>query len=241
MNCLLLDSADFHGKDESRVRVDGRRWKHIREIHRAKVGDEVLVGRVNGRMGMGQIVSMDTHCLELEVQLDRDPPAPLPLILVLALPRPRVLGRVLIAASSMGIKEFHLIHTRKVEKTFWNSHVLDTANLERQLRLGLELAKDTGLPRVALHRRFRPFVEEVLPTLAVGRRALVAHPGARSAFPRGGSERSLLVVGPEGGLLPRELEDFSSAGLEVVGLDGALAERVLNVETAVTALVSRLF
>ena len=45
----------------------------------------------------------------------------------------------------------------------------------------------------------------------------------------------MLVVGPEGGFVPRELETLAAAGARTVGL----GPRALRVETAVVALLAR--
>ena len=47
----------------------------------------------------------------------------------------------------------------------------------------------------------------------------------------------VLAIGPEGGWIPYEVEKFTAAGLQPV----QLGERILRVETAVSALLARLF
>jgi RsmE family RNA methyltransferase len=48
---------------------------------------------------------------------------------------------------------------------------------------------------------------------------------------------SALILGPEGGFIPFELEKFRAAGCRIV----SLGERILRVETAVVALLAKLF
>ena len=93
MNLLLLEDADFVGVD--RVRLTGRRLKHLHEVHRAEAGDRLRVGRLGGMMGEGRLLALDAGQAELQVSLDQPPPAKLPLTLILALPRPKMLKRVL--------------------------------------------------------------------------------------------------------------------------------------------------
>lgn len=234
MNLVLLEPDDF--VSESRVHFGGRRRDHVLKIHRAKVGDSLLVGRVGGKVGSGTIVAIDEQRVSMEVVLDAPPPEPVPVALVLALPRPPVLRRVLIAATSMGVKRIALIGARAVEKSFWQSHALRPDALREQLVLGLEQSRDTVLPEVESFRRFRPFVEDVLPGWLEGRCGYVAHPAPGRTPPRPGGRRALLAVGPEGGWSDHEVERLLAAGLQPLGLGG----RPLRVETAVPALLARL-
>ncbi len=152
---------------------------------------------------------------------------------MLALPRPPMLRRVLQAVTSLGVKRVVLLHTARVEKSFWQSHAVGAEEIRAQLLLGLEQGRDTVLPVVEQERRFRPFVEDRLPDWAEGRR-LVAHPGGPPAAST--PDPVTLVIGPEGGLVPFELELLAAAGFEAVDL----GPRILRVETAVPFAIGRL-
>jgi RsmE family RNA methyltransferase len=90
---------------------------------------------------------------------------------------------------------------------------------------------------VLLKPRFKPFAEDELPALAQRTLALVAHPGARESCPRQISGPVTLAIGPEGGFVPFEIGLLQAAGLSPVHM----GERILNVETAIPALISRIF
>ena len=124
----------------------------------------------------------------------------------------------------------------KVEKSYWNSPLLQPEALQEQLLLGLEQGKDTVLPRVELKRRFKPLVEDELPELARHATALVAHPEAETPCPRGVAGNIILAIGPEGGFTAHEIDKFVAAGFLPVGL----GERVLRSEFAVAALLGRI-
>jgi RsmE family RNA methyltransferase len=235
MNLLILQDEDF--LDPSRVRLTGRRLRHVTEVHRAQVGDDLAVGRLEGGVGRGRVTRLDAEALELEVALDQEPPPKLPLTLVLALPRPKVLNRVLAAATSLGVARIYLVNAWKVEKSYWGSPRLLEANLLLQRILGLEQAKDTRLPELHLRRLLRPFAEDELPGLLQGSTALLAHPAAGADCPRTVAGPVTLAIGPEGGFIPAELELLSRSGCRAV----RLGPRILRVETAVAALVGRLF
>jgi len=236
MNLILLlpeDTIDGAG----RVQLRGRRLRHVLEVHRAEKGDELRVGLLGGRMGMGRVLDITSDVLEMEVRLDSEPPKPLPLSLILALPRPKVLRRVLRTVSSLGVKRIILINSRRVEKSFWQSPFLGTEAMNEQLMLGLEQARDTLLPEIRLCPLFNPFVEDELPGLVQSTLPLVAHPIALTECPRNTDQAVTLAIGPEGGFIPYEVEKFVSAGFTPIHL----GERILSVETAVPALISRLF
>ena len=235
MNLILLFPEDFI--DETHVRLTGRRLEHVTRVHRAAAGDALVAGLTGGRIGRGEVLRLDTDALEMRVTLDRDPPPPLPLTLVLALPRPKVLNRVIASATSLGVKHIHLINAWRVEKSYWKSPRLAEENLRMQSILGLEQARDTVLPSIALHRFFRTFVEDELPAIARDSLALVAHPGSTDACPRGVTQPVTLVIGPEGGFIADELASLDRAGFARV----SLGERILRVETAVAAVIGRLF
>ena len=235
MNLILLFDEDFTAP--GRVELRGRRFVHVTSVHRAAEGDELTVGRANGAIGRGVVTEIAGGRLVMDVVLDREPPPPVPLTLVLALPRPKVLNRVIAAATSLGIKSIHLVNAWRVEKSYWGTPRLTPDNLRTQSVLGLEQAKDTMLPEIVTHRLFRPFVESELPRIADGSRILAAHPGAPSECPRDVRAPVTLVVGPEGGWVASELASLTAAGAELVDL----GPRILRVETAVAALVARLY
>jgi RsmE family RNA methyltransferase len=235
VNLILLFDDDF--VSPTRVRLSGRRLQHVSSVHRAAVGDELVIGVANGRIGAGIVARIDAVMLEMDVALDRDPPSALPLTLVLALPRPKVLNRVIASATSLGIKRIVLINAWRVEKSYWKSPRLSEENLRHQSILGLEQSRDTVLPSIETRRFFRAFVEDELPSLARGTRALVAHPHAREACPRDVREPVTLVIGPEGGFIDAEIASLERAGYTPV----TIGERILRVETAVGFLVGRLF
>lgn len=234
MNLLLLRDEDFDGDEHARVR--GRRCKHVRRILKKAAGDTLVAGRLNGAIGTAKILEISKEELVVAVDLREEAPPPLPVVLILALPRPLVLGRALAAATSLGVKHIVLLHTRRVERTYWQANAMEPTALEQKLCLGLEQARDTLLPELWLRERFKPFVEDELPQLLEHATGIFAHPRAESPCPPRLSVPSVVAVGPEGGFVDFELEKLQEAGMQAV----SLGVRALRVETALTALLSRL-
>lgn len=234
VNLLLFEK---HEIDEVRAtaRITGRRAEQLKSVQRFGVGDVLRIGRVEGPLGEGRVLSIDTQSAEIAVTWNEEPPPPLPVELVLALPRPPILRRTLYNATQQGVKKIHLVASARVDKSYWQSRSLRPAALREQLLLGLEQARDTRLPTIELHRHFRPFAETRLPELVRGRPAWVAHPGSKDPCPASLEGPLVILVGPEGGFKPFEIESFEKVGVR--GID--LGPRLLRVDTAVTALLAR--
>lgn len=235
MNLLLVEPADFIA--DNRVRIAGDRLRHLREVLASEPGSILRVGLVGGLMGRGELICIDAYAAEIDLTLDQAPPPKLPLTLVLALPRPKMLRRVIRSIAELGIARLILINTWKVEKSYWSTPVLTPATLHTFLLDGLQQSRDTVLPELTLERRFKPFVEDRLPALVEGTRALVAHPGARPQSPIALNAPATLAIGPEGGFTEYEVMMLQQAGFEPV----QIGPRILRVENAVLALTARLF
>lgn len=233
MNLLLVYPDDFTTPDT--IQVSDRRAQHIRKVLKAQPGDQIKAGMADGPMGQATLMSLSGNTVTLRVAWDRVAPTPLPVSLVLALPRPKVLRRVLQAVTSLGVKEVVLLHTYRVEKSYWQSPFLTPHTLQEQLALGLEQARDTMFPEIRMEKRFRPFVEDRLPRMLSGKTGYLAHPGEGKGFPLCPDLPSVLVVGPEGGLIPFEVEMLVKAGC----VAHPIGERILKVETALPALLGR--
>lgn len=235
MNLLLLEDADFLSAD--RVRLSGRRLQHMLGVQQVALGDVLRVGRVDGSMGQGVVTSLCAEQAELRVSLAEAPPPKLALTLVLAMPRPKMFRRIVQHCATLGVPRIVLLNSYRVEKSFWQTPFLEPESLRENLLLGLEQARDTVLPDIIVEKRFKPFVEDRLPELIKGSHALVAHPGDYPPCPRAMTGAVSLAIGPEGGWIPYEVDKLVEAGFSPV----QLGQRILRVETAVTALIGRLF
>lgn len=235
MNLLLLTPQDC--PQPNIAHLTGRRLQHVLAVHQAQIGQKLRVGMINGLMGEAEIIHLDKQSLQLQFQLTQVPPAKLPLTLLLALPRPKMLKRILQTVATMGVERLVLMNSYRVEKSFWDSPFLQPQAIEDELILGLEQGKDTVLPQVILEKRFKPFVEDRLPALSANSLRLVAHPIAEQHCPRDVQQAVTLAIGCEGGFISYEVDLLAQQGFVPV----ELGERILRVETAVTALIARLF
>jgi 16S rRNA (uracil1498-N3)-methyltransferase len=233
MNRVLLraEEIDSAGK----VTLSDRRFKHLTEVLNVEVAQAIRVGIIDGGTGSGTVLAVAEEHLELQVVINEPPSSSHPLTPVIALPRPKMLRRIFRLCAEFGAEEIHLINSYRVEKSFWQSPQLDDSAMRSALLEGLERSGGTRLPRVHLHKRFKPFVEDQLPALAAERPVWLAHPGSKPPMPTDLTSPGLIFIGPEGGFIPYEVALLSAQGAEAVGL-GA---RILSVDTAVATVLGR--
>lgn len=240
MNLLLLEDNDFISDDIAEI--SGRRYEHIVNFLKPGPGGTIKTGLINGNTGIATVLAMDKTRIRLQVNLPNAPEPPLAVTLLLALPRPIMLKRILQTCATLGVDRLYLINSYRVEKSYWQSPALELKAIDAQLRLGLEQAGATTLPQVALRKRFKPFVEDELDGIAGKTTRLLAHPyhqppHEQQPAPVALNQPSTLAVGPEGGFIAHEIDKLVELGFTPV----SLGKRILKVETAVTAILSRLY
>ncbi|MEH6628369.1 MAG: 16S rRNA (uracil(1498)-N(3))-methyltransferase [Motiliproteus sp.] len=235
MNIVLLEDKDFLSPNQ--IQLSGRRFQHISQVHRIEPGETLRTGKINGLMGTGTVSFIDQNSVVIDVVLDTPPPPQLPLTLLMGLPRPKMLKRIFQTCATMGVRELILINSYRVEKSYWQTPFLQTDKIREHLILGLEQGVDTQLPKVSLQKRFKPFVEDLLPALCDNKRTLVAHPYQASPCPPAELRETVLAIGPEGGFIPYEIDKLSETGFTAI----ELGSRILRVETALPVLLAKLF
>jgi len=232
MNHVLLRLSDWIAAD--RVHLHDRRAIHIRGVLKARVGDTLRVGLIGGLCGQGEIESLDAEGVRLRVALCDPPPPRHRFDLVLALPRPKMLRRILRQCAEFAIGDLHLIQSARVEKSYRQTPLLQPAQREQALLAGLERSRDTIAPRVHLHRRFRPFVEDQLREVCAGRPCWLADPAAPLSL-AAAPPLPAVVIGPEGGFVPFEIQLAEA----VIARRVSLGARTLSVDTALVTVLAQ--
>jgi 16S rRNA (uracil1498-N3)-methyltransferase len=236
VNLILLHPHELgaHGA----VRLSGPRAEHLIGVLKVAPGHQVRVGVLDAGSGIGTVTSIADRTVELHCDVDaRVPPSP-PIDLLLAVPRPKVMRRLWAQLAALGVGHIILTNAARVERNYFDTHVLSPACYEPLLVEGLQQARDTRVPRVSIHRQFKILVEDHLDALFGRGARLVAHPGKGqpvSALMRDrAGERVLLAVGPEGGWNDFELNLLQSHGFEAL----AMGPRTLRTDTACIALLA---
>ena len=244
MNCILLPAASFSNKSAHINAV--AQIEHVNQVLGAKVGDTLKIGQLEGNLGTAVIADMTPERIDLcEVSLVTAPPPKLDLTVVLALPRPKVLRRLIMDMTALGVRDIILINSYRTQKSYWQSPML--SRLDEFILEGLQQGVDTVAPRISLQKRFKPFVEDELANL-ITNRAIVAHPYAELSFseyvqqqlessesPQKSILPSMVFIGAEGGWIDYEVELLARQGCQAVHI-GA---RILRTEAAVNAILGQ--
>jgi RsmE family RNA methyltransferase len=236
MNIILLEPHELSPSGE--VRLVDQRALHLEKVLRVKPGDRVRVGVLDGLCGEGEVLALEARSVTLRCRCDEAPPPAGRDTLLLAFARPKVLQRCLEHATALGFGQIVLFRSRRVEKSHLSSHVIDAALIEERIRRGLEQSRRTIRPSVHLVPRFRELIEQRLDLWVPRENRFVADADAdeEAALAPISAAPLSLVIGPEGGLIPHELEQFGLQGFRPV----RAGAQPLRVETALSYLAGQL-
>ncbi|MFP3942089.1 MAG: RsmE family RNA methyltransferase [Thermoanaerobaculia bacterium] len=249
MNLLLIEPDEI--APDRRVRLAGRRARHLVRVLRVAPGRVLRAGVLGGGLGGAEVLAVfgeagrraeteaaSEEAVELRLDACDGPPPPPPADLILALPRPKALRRILRLVAAVGVRRLDLVNAWRVERSYFASPVLEPEAIRRELALGAEQGGVPRLPAVEVRRFFVPFVEDLEREPA--RPRIVAHPGADATLEEALKDSAgvppALAVGPEGGWIEAELESFRGAGFR----PASLGPWTLTTEHAVAAALGQL-
>lgn len=234
MNIVLLDPRQTASELWS---ISAKRQlEHLRTHVDVQAGDTLKVGVREGKRYLAEVLSVTEQRIQLKPIAEEAVPAKLPVTLIVAMPRPKVLRRLIMDSVTLGVEKIILLHSYRVDKSYWQTPFLQ--QLQHYVDLGLEQAGDTVAPKIELYKRFKPFVEDVLPLMIHSDcPAYVAHPYELQKMPAGIAHSCTIIIGPEGGFIPYEIELLKKNGCQAV----SLGSRIIRTETVIPYVLGRLF
>lgn len=229
MNIILVpkDTQHQHTIDDLIV------IQHIKQVLHANLNDTIKIGIQHGNLGTATIRQMSDKAVILDnIVCETPPPNKLPLTVILALPRPKVLRRLILDMTAMGVKTLYLVNSYRTEKSYWQSPFLN--KIDNYILEGLQQSCDTIPLTVHLKKRLKPFVEDELPTIIQQKQAIIAHPYAEQYFANvcQPNQESVIAIGAEGGFIPYEVDLFTKIGFQSTHI----GKRILRTENAVSVL-----
>lgn len=214
----------------ARVEVTGDEARHALQVARIRVGERIAVGDGRGTIAHGVVAEAPAGVLAVEVDEVVHTPEPTPeLWLAQALAKGDRDELAIQAATELGVAGvIPWASERSVSR--WEG--AKVARNEQRWRT---------IVREASKQAIRPRVPEVAPLATTAQLAalpglvVVLEPTAEATLtslpletPDGAPARVTLVVGPEGGIAPRELERLADAGAQLA----RLGSEVLRTSTA---------
>jgi len=234
VNLILLDRGEVD--EYGQATLSGPRAAHLRSVLRVESGRTVRVGLVDGPYGTATVRAADDRRVTLSCVFEAQTPPRPPVDLLLALPRPKVMRRLWAQIAAVGVGRIILTNAERVERDYFDTHLLAAEQYRPLLIEGLQQARDTRLPLASVHRQFKILIEDHLDGLCGAGLRLMADPGAatRLGGPLTKRERVLLAIGPEGGWNDYERALLVKHGFDAVGM----GSRTLRSDTACIALLT---
>lgn len=208
--------------------------RHLREVLRLKVGDEVQVFDGKGREFRAAVSQARREFAELEIRGEIEPmrpESPLDLALAVALLKGEKFDLVVQKGTELGVNSFIPLITR-----YADIRLRDDADAAKRVarwqRIALEAAKQSGravVPEVGMPAPFELVIREASCLLFSERGGQPLNPDLKP-------ESIKAVIGSEGGWSDEELDQARAAGVSIVTLGG----RVLRAETAAIATAALL-
>lgn len=226
MASLYLSEALGDPRPGDRVEVTGDEARHALQVARIRVGERIAVGDGRGTIARGVVAEAEPGVLAVELDEVAHEPEPMPqLWLAQALAKGDRDELAIQAATELGVAG---VIPWAAERSVTRWEGAKVARNEQRWRT---------IVREASKQAIRARVPEVAPLASMAQLAalddlvVVLEPTATvplTAVTLDDTERITLVVGPEGGLAPRELERLTHAG----AVSARLGPEVLRTSTA---------
>lgn len=234
MASLYLGDVPEDAAVGDRIVLGGDEARHAIRVARVRTGERISIGDGAGRIAAGVVVELDEAALTLEVDELRDEPLPrVHLYLVQALAKGGRDEAAIQAATELGVAGIvPWAAERSVVR--WDAAKSDRAH-----------ARWEAIIREAAKQSIRARVPTIAPLAATSE--LTTRPGSTLVLdPTAGARLSTVelpdegpltvVVGPEGGIAPHELDALTASGAVRV----RLGDEVLRTSTAGPAALAAL-
>lgn len=215
--------------------------RHIVKSLRVKVGEQILFSLENmNYIGEAELLTLDEARFKKVSEFKPENESPVAIDLFQCLPKGQKLELIIQKNVELGVRDFYLVESKRCITEFKGKDI--DKKLERYKKIAYEAAKQSK----------RDYISDIKNPVALKNLkdilsnydlAIVLYEGERENYLNkvleiSGCKESIskiaIIVGPEGGLEPSEVEMLISFGARVV----TLGKRILRTETAGMACVS---
>lgn len=218
---LLVTPAELEG---GRVVVRGGAYRHLFRARRLAAGDTLRLVDGEGRAVEARVERVTGRAAELAVLGEAPSNEPAHRLEVwTAMPRPQRASWLVEKATELGAVAVRWIECERGER---RGAAAGRARLERVARAAVEQCGRARVPEISGPHAWVDVLEGIGES-----RTWLLEPGPSRPPLDPGDERSMLIVGPEGGFTPREISELDDLGVGRLGL----GKRILRVETAAVA------
>jgi 16S rRNA (uracil1498-N3)-methyltransferase len=213
--------------------LEGDAYRHLFRARRIGVGERLRVVDGEGRARWGEVIRVGRSAALVELAEPAAPNEPrLRLEVLVATLRPERASWLVEKATELGAGAVRFLNTERGPRSF------GAGTAERLRRVAVAAVEQCHRARCPEVTGPHPFAEVAALAAAADRRWLLDPAATADAFasPAVPAAMESLLVGPEGGWSPAELEALEAGGWQRV----SLGPRTLRIETAVLAGASLL-
>jgi RsmE family RNA methyltransferase len=236
MNFLVAYTSELSLRDKAQIAFSSDR------VSKAFNDEELVVGTIRELCIVGK-ERLKVQCEKagkefLFTILGSTPlPPKVPCTAIIGLSRPQTIKKCIQIAATLGISEAIFVASEKGEKSYLTSKILLPEELQYELELAIAQCGDPIPLSIKILPRFWDLgkIEFIEPSQKFVFHTVNGESAKR--LPSSLSTHTYIAIGPEAGWSEEEVAYFASRGLVPINL----GERILRVETALNAVVGRLF
>lgn len=233
----------FNGKleVESTEKLVGDELRHILQSRRLKIGEHLQIQDIQGHRFEAVLQNISKKEIQIKVikKVSVPSPSPLNLELLIGLPKEKSLDFILQKCTELGIQRLIVFAAKYSPKKPTGAQLEHLHS--RWKKIAEEACKQSG-------RQFPPEIlwfnslEEALTALCASSKKWILVPEKSKGLPPSWfnsqkkeiSKNQLVLIGPEGGFSPEEIEISQKYGMDAI----CLGPRILRTETAAIAIAS---
>lgn len=231
--CYIAPEGAFPAEAGSLIHLSGPEGHHAATVRRTKIGERLdLVNGTGGRLTC-QVSALGKAELELTVRDCSQEPEPAPHItLVQALAKGGRDEQAVETSTEFGVASIIPWQAERSIANWRNKEAKGRARWQSTAQAAAKQSRRAWIPQVHQPVSSRQFASMLAPEISAGAAAAVCHEEGTQLLastwgPRE-AQRVFVVVGPEGGISPNELDLFKEAGATIC----LLGSHVLRSATA---------